>query len=193
LFNPGNFDPLKKEARIATILTERSPKRNTTLFAIWQERHGIKYDDFEGTLKSLSEASLSELKKFEEEFQETRSLLSLDTYVYNHQQNMVGAALIGMFANNTTMQAKMQTTGLALRDAYTFHVNGRKIKSLHDAYIKETGERISKTCSYFSAASVDNVKEPCLRKLNQNTETASVTGFMLRAGLNEHEIMLLFK
>ena len=193
LFNPGNFDPLKKEARIAAILTERSPKRNTTLFAIWQERHGIKYDDFEGTLKSLNDASLSELKKFEEEFQETRSLLSLDTYVYNHQQNMVGAALIGMFANNTTMQAKMQTTDLALRDAYTFHVNGRKIKSLHDAYIKETGERISKTCSYFSAASVDNVKDPCLRKLNQNTETASITGFMLRAGLNEHEIMLLFK
>lgn len=193
LFNPGSFDEIKRESRIAQILSDRA-NNGSSLITIWQEEHKIPYADIDKAIESVNKASLKELKKFVERFSEKRSLLSLDTFIYNHQQNMSGAALIGMYANNTTGQAKMQTTDLAIRDAYTFTIEGRLIKSLHDMYSTKNGvrERISKRCAYFSAASVDNVKDPCLRKIGQNTNTASIAGFMLRAGLDVQEISLLF-
>lgn len=193
LFNPGSFDEIKRESRIAQILSDRA-NNGSSLLAIWQEEHGIEYSDIDKAIKSVNSASLGELKKFVERFSEKRSLLSPDTFIYNHQQNMAGAALIGMYANNTTGQAKMQTTRLAIKDQFTFNIEGRKIKSLHDMYSTKNGvtERISKRCAYFSAASVDNVKDPCLRKIGQNTQTASIAGFMLRAGLDVQEISLLF-
>ena len=54
------------------------------------------------------------------------------------------------------------------------------------------GDRISKNCANFSAASVDNVKDPVLADLMQNTQTANIAGFMLRAGMSVEEIGLLF-
>ena len=193
LFDPGNFDPIKRESRIGQILYDVADSGDS-LLAIWQEEHGIDYNDLRGAYDSVNDASLDELKSFVDRFAEKRSLLSLDTFIYNHQQNMAGAALIGKYANNTTAQAKMQTTRLELEPSAEFTINGRRIGSLHDIYSEKNGvrERISKRCAYFSAASVDNVKDPCLRKIGQNTNTAYITGFMLRAGMDVQEIALLF-
>ena len=193
LFNPGSFDEIKRESRIAQIMSDRA-NNGSSLLSIWQDEHNIKYENIDEAIDSVNSASLDELKKFVERFAEKRSLLSIDTFIYNHQQNMSGAALIGMYANNTTGQAKMQTTRLGIVDALTFNIEGRRIKSLHDMYSTKHGikERISKRCAYFSAASVDNVKDPCLRKIGQNTNTAHIAAFMLRAGLDVQEISLLF-
>jgi hypothetical protein len=95
---------------------------------------------------------------------------------------MTGGALIGMYANNTTMQAKFQESEISAKVHRSFTINGRPLNSLHDIY-SQTGERISKNCANFSAASVDNVKDPVLADLLQNTGTANVTGLMLRAGM----------
>lgn len=193
LFNPGSFDEIKKEARIDQILSDTA-SNGRSLLNIWIDEHELDYKDINSVLKSIFEADLDELKSFVDRFSEKRSLTSIDTFIYNHQQNMAGAALIGMYANNTTGQAKFQTTNLAINDAYTFQLNGREIKSLHDIYSTKNGvtERISKRCAYFSAASVDNVKDSCLRKIGQNTNTAFITGLMLRAGMDVREISLLF-
>lgn len=55
------------------------------------------------------------------------------------------------------------------------------------------GERISKNCANFSAASVDNAKDRVLADLRQNTNTANIMGMLLRAGLSIQEASLMFQ
>lgn len=178
--SPGSFDKLKKAARIAEITS------NIQLTEAWLANNEGK------SIEDLLKESLDNLNKFIEKYQEPMDPLSVDTFAYFHKQNTTGGKLIGIYANNTTMQAKYQLSELSLIAG--FNINGRVLNSIHDAYIEIDGikERISKNCAEFSAASVDNVKDPVLAKLMQNTETAKVAGFMLRAGFTIEEIGLLF-
>lgn len=197
IHNPGSFDKAKIAARIATIIND--PR----LLSNFAGEQGLMYhiadDDYDFDrqelarllLKMSKEGKLDELDSFIKRYKAERSQLTADTFIYNHRQNMTGDALIGMYANNTTMQAKFQVTGLSIKDDYVFTINGRPVQSLHDI-ISPNGERISKNCANFSAASVDNVKDPVLADLMQNTQTANIAGFMLRAGMSIEEIGLLF-
>ena len=192
ILNPGNFDKAKIAARISVIIND--PK----LVKAFAEKNGISTKNSSYFLKvrnlllSMSKnEELEALSKFVEDNRPQRSQLTVDTFVYNHQQNMTGGSLIGTYANNTSMQAKYQYTDLAIKNDYTFILNGRKVQSLHDIF-SPLGERISKNCANFSAASVDNVKDPVLADLLQNKFTAPITGFMLRAGFSIEEIGLLF-
>lgn len=186
LFNPGNFDEIKNKSKIATII------RDENLVFAFKDKYNLKTN--EQVWQKLQTISSDELQEFLDDKQSTRPLFSPATFVYNHKQNMVGGKLIGIYANNTTMQAKYQTTELAIKDAYTFTINGYRVKSLHEIYTERNGIKsfISKNCSYFSAASVDNVKDPVLAMIAQNEKTAYITGFMLRAGMTVEEICLLF-
>ena len=186
--NPGSFDTAKVAARIATITD--SPE----LLEAFRADKGLKdkYEVGQYLLKLSNEGNLGELDKFLKKYKVTRSQLdSLNTFLYNHKQNTTGGKLIGVYAINTVTQAKYQHTRLAIKDDYTFIMNGYKIQSLHDTY-SQRGERISKNCANFSAASVDNVKDPVLADLFQNLETANITGCLLRAGLSIQEVGLLF-
>ena len=197
IHNPGSFDKAKIAARIATIISD--PALLDNFAGEHGLMHQIGYNDYEYNTEEVAqllleiskEGRLDELDKFIKKYKVERSQLTVDTFIYNHRQNMTGSMLIGMYANNTTMQAKFQVTGLAIKDDYVFTINGRTVQSLHDI-MSPNGDRISKNCANFSAASVDNVKDPVLADLMQNTKTANIAGFMLRAGMSVEEIGLLF-
>ena len=197
IHNPGSFDKAKLAARIATIVSDPTLLHNFAIEKGLATKIGPdEYDfDYEGIgdllIKMSEDGKLDELNDFISKYRTVKSQLTVDTFIYNHRQNMTGGALIGMYANNTTMQAKFQVTGLSIKDNNVFMINGRRIKSLHDI-TSSNGERISKNCANFSAASVDNVKDPVLADLMQNTETANTAGFMLRAGMSIQEIGLMF-
>jgi hypothetical protein len=199
IHNPGNFDKVKIAARIATIISDPNLLYNFAgeqglMYPTAYAEDGYDFDRKQLAkllLKMSKEGKLDELDSFIEKYKVERSQLTVDTFIYNHRQNMTGGALVGMYANNTSMQAKFQGTGLYIKDDYVFTINGRTVKSLHDI-MSPNGERISKNCANFSAASVDNVKDPVLADLMQNTETANVAGFMLRAGMSIEEVGLLF-
>lgn len=185
--NPGNFDKAKKEAKRSFII------RNIEVMHAYMREKGIESILEAG--EALMKESQESLEDFVKRFKAGRNPLSLDTFIYYHGQNMAGAALIGIYANNTTMQAKFQNSHLNIKDEFTFTINGRKIKSLHDTYIdfgNGKKELISANCANFSAASVDNAKDPVLADLMQNPNTAKVAGFMLRAGMTIEEIGLFF-
>lgn len=184
--NPGTFDKAKLAARLATITNDRE------ILNSYMEENNI--GSIKEAVNKLLNADLKTLNKILDKYKRERNPLSVDTFIYNHRQNMTGGALIGMYANNTTMQAKFQRTRLALKAKNSFIVNGRQIQSLHESYVNIGGvnERVSKNCANFSAASVDNVKDPVLADLLQNTNTANIAGFMLRAGMSIQEIGLFF-
>ena len=194
ILNPGSFDKMKTAERIATITNDKN------LREAFAEYMGIDKNDNDKLASKILEISdkeqLKVLNKFLKKYKRELDPLGVDTFIYNHVQNMTGDALIGMYANNTSMQAKYQASKLAIKDSNVFNINGRSIKSLHSIFSEDAKgnrlERISKNCANGSAASVDNVKDPVLAGLMQNTKTANICGFMLRAGMSWQEIGLLF-
>lgn len=189
--SPGSFDKIKRIERLTNLTS------NPEYLAKYLEDNGIAINSYEDAVelaKKMLDMSLGSLNGIMEEYRTERDPLSVNTFSYFHNQNMSGGMLIGVYANNNTSQAKLQDTRLALKDKNTFFVNGRKVASLHDIYVEIDGRRelISKNCAEFSAASVDNVKDPVLAGIMQNMSTANIAGFMLRAGMTIDEVGLMF-
>ena len=219
ILNPGGFDYQKKAARIMTILndsyesdlvkalSEGGVKFNKTIKRADKEIEApISSYLFDLPLE-LSNEEREERKKKGEPFISLTELaektkakmdpLSPRTQVMLHQQNMTGAKLIGIYANHNANHALMQHTasnkdkGLALSEENgSFILNGKRLTSLHDI-MNGDKEFISKNNAGFLAASVDNVKDPVLAALNQNTFTADASMLLSRLGYNPIEIGLL--
>lgn len=196
ILNPGGFDYQKKSARIMTILNDSyesdlaqalkdmGMELNKTV-----QKGGKSYP--KSIASYLFDLNLDTLDKLAEKTKVKMDPLSPRTQVMLHQQNMTGAKLIGIYANHNANHALMQHTQLALDEENgSFVLNGKRLKSLHDI-MNGDKEFISKNNAGFLAASVDNVKDPVLAALNQNTFTADASMLLSRLGYNPIEIGLL--
>lgn len=181
ILNPGGFDYQKKAARIISILSssyESDLKRD------------LNISDGSIITKLLS-LDLKELDRLTEKTKKRLDPISPRTQVQLHQQNMTGAKLIGIYANHNANHALMQHTELGLDvENGSFILNGKRLISLHNI-MNEDKEFISKNNAGFLAASVDNVKDPVLAGINQNTLTADASMLLSRLGYNPIEIGLL--
>lgn len=181
ILNPGGFDYQKKAARIISILSssyESDLKRD------------LNISDGSIITKLLS-MDLKELDRLTEKTKKRLDPISPRTQVQLHQQNMTGAKLIGIYANHNANHALMQHTELGLDvENGSFILNGKRLISLHNI-MNEDKEFISKNNAGFLAASVDNVKDPVLAGINQNTLTADASMLLSRLGYNPIEIGLL--
>lgn len=191
LQNPGNFDTLKHQARVNDIIS------NPEYLHSYMQMHK-ELSSYEEAVNAVLNDSLDNLNDFLKAVKREDNPLSLDTFIKYHNQNMTGGVLIGIYANNTTMQAKFQGKSLKLKDGFEFTIDGKEIKNLTDVYTEEKvsdkiiRKKISKNCAQFSAASVDNVKDPVLDSLMQTKDTANIACFMLRAGMSIPQIGTLF-
>ena len=182
ILNPGGFDYQKKAARIVSIL-----------YSSYESdlRKDLNIPNSPIITKLLS-MDLDSLNKLADKAKKKLDPLSPRTQVYIHQQNMTGAKLIGIYANHNANHALMQHVkelGLDIKNG-SFKLNGKSLTSLHDITNKDK-EFISKNNAGFLAASVDNVKDPILATINQNTFTADATMLLSRLGYNPIEIGLL--
>ena len=185
--HPGNYEHITGESFRTKILNNR------TLQEKWKEIHREK-----PLSESLLNADYGEMKKFIEKYEKKPNPLSLATYAYYHHQNMVGKELVAIYALNTTMQGKYQQTNLGVAPYYQFTINGFNVSSLHEkerTYYDSKGNVIRKALissnnEEFSAASVDNVKDPRLADLMQTKENAYITNAMVRMGIDIKELGL---
>lgn len=196
ILNPGGFDYQKKAARIMTILNDSyesdlaqalkdvGVELNKTV-----QKGGKSYP--KSIASYLFDLDLDTLDKLAEKTKVKMDPLSPRTQVMLHQQNMTGAKLIGIYANHNANHALMQHTQLSLDEENgSFVLNGKRLTSLHNI-MNGDKEFISKNNAGFLAASVDNVKDPVLAALNQNTFTADASMLLSRLGYNPIEIGLL--
>lgn len=202
ILNPGGFDYQKKAARIMTILNDSYESdlaqalKDAGVELNKTVQKGEKF--YPKSIASyLFDLDLDTLDKLAEKTKVKMDPLSPRTQVMLHQQNMTGAKLIGIYANHNANHALMQHTasdedkGLALsKENGSFMLNGKRLTSLHDI-MNGDKEFISKNNAGFLAASVDNVKDPVLAALNQNTFTADASMLLSRLGYNPIEIGLL--
>lgn len=185
--NPGSFDKIKRISRITEIA------ENPTYREAYMKEFNVTKDKLP---QHLMEQTLDTLDDFLKEFAIERNPLSIDTFLYNHKQNTTGGTLIGIYANGTTGQAKFQESGLTVKDHFAFTINGRKMQRLdrqRTEPVNGVRELISKNSAEWSAASVDNVKDPVLAKLWQSKNTANITIALIRMGVTIDEAGLLFK
>lgn len=202
ILNPGGFDYQKKAARIVTILNDSyESDLAQALKGVGVELNKTVQKGEKSYPKSIAsylfDLDLDTLDKLAEKTKVKMDPLSPRTQVMLHQQNMTGAKLIGIYANHNANHALMQHTvsnkdkGLALSEENgSFMLNGKSLTSLHDI-MNGDKEFISKNNAGFLAASVDNVKDPILAALNQNTFTADASMLLSRLGYNPIEIGLL--
>ena len=196
ILNPGGFDYQKKAARIMTILNDSYESdlaqalKDAGVELNKTVQKGEKF--YPKSIASyLFDLDLDTLDKLAEKTKVKMDPLSPRTQVMIHQQNMTGAKLIGIYANHNANHALMQHTQLALDEENgSFVLNGKRLTSLHDI-MNGDKEFISKNNAGFLAASVDNVKDPVLAALNQNTFTADASMLLSRLGYNPIEIGLL--
>ena len=185
IMHPGNYDRVSRASAISVIID------NPMLLAELMSERGLNPETVADFFHNEKVCTLKYLDDFVKNHPVQRNPLSLSTFAYFHKQNMAGNMLIGIYANSTTAQAKFQKTGLGIKANYQFEINGRRVDSLHDI-VSKAGELISQNCAEFSAASVDNGKDPKLANLRQTSNTAKVTNVLTRAGLTIQEIGLLF-
>lgn len=141
----------------------------------------------------LLDLDLDTLDKLTEKTKVKMDPLSPRTQVQLHQQNMTGAKLISIYANHNANHALIQHTELELdKENGSFVLNEKRLTSLHDI-MNGDKEFISKNNAGFLAASVDNVKDPVLAGINQNTFTADASMLLSRLGYNPIEIGLLME
>lgn len=203
ILNPGGFDYQKKAARIMTILNDSyESDLAQALKDVGVELNKTVQKGEKSYPKSIAsylfDLDLDTLDKLAEKTKVKMDPLSPRTQVILHQQNMTGAKLIGIYANHNANHALMQHTalsdenkGLTLDEENgSFVLNGKRLTSLHDI-MNGDKEFISKNNAGFLAASVDNVKDPVLAALNQNTFTADASMLLSRLGYNPIEIGLL--
>lgn len=196
ILNPGGFDYQKKAARIMTILNDSyESDLAQALKDVGVELNKAVQKGGKSYPKSIAsylfDLDLDTLDKLAEKTKVKMDPLSPRTQVMLHQQNMTGAKLISIYANHNANHALMQHTQLALDEENgSFVLNGKRLTSLHDI-MNGDKEFISKNNAGFLAASVDNVKDPVLAALNQNTFTADASMLLSRLGYNPIEIGLL--
>lgn len=185
MFNPGSFDKPRKMGRIRDIT------QDITLIQSWADSHEIAYNDIPAIFKSLEEATIEQLDDFLKGNGTELNTLTPQAFVYYHGQNMVGNALVGIYANGASIHTKMQDVTLNIIDDAVFQINGRTIQRL-DMVENGLKESIQHNIAEFQNASVDNVKDPVLAKLLQNPNTADIMLFMIRAGISVEEASYLF-
>jgi hypothetical protein len=175
--NPGNFEKAKIAARICSIANNADAKKLMSLLGITDKK--LIYD-------TLAKLSLDELDAISSSFIGVLSPINPTTQLFFHSQNATGGKMIGIYANNNASHAIVQHTKLS---CVPFTINGHMYNSLHSIK-NERGNYITRNISNFLAASVDNVKDPVLKDLMQDTITGDLSCFMLRAGVEPNEVGL---
>lgn len=216
VYKPGNFDIVKKWGKVSRIIDNtdlriRFIKQYGHLIGLnTKDAEEVERNDNAKTILSIlhhktnengterDTISLKDLQNFLDSGQQMNALLP-QTYNYMHTQNMVGASLVGVYANGASMHTKMQETYLSIDDDHAFEIasfdgNFRRIQSLHDQTTEINGKirYIQDNIAQPQAASVDNAKDPTLADLYQSMNTSGITLMMLRAGIDLEELSYFF-
>lgn len=181
MLNPGNFESLKVLDRIVRI------KKNSK--------------EESPSLEQLEKVdNLDELEEFLESA-DPHNVTLPSSKIYFQGQNMQGAQMVGIFANNNVSHAFCSFREFKIdldkkrNNQRSFHFNGQIIGNGNnptqiDKLQGFNGQLISKTIARFLAAALDTAKEPCLSGINVNTFTAGVAMTLARMGFDEKAIGL---
>lgn len=168
-FSPGNSDSISRAGKVISILGNKE--------ALKELKDSKSIDDIIKFLKTAKDEELDEFIK-----ENGVDPLSDETFVKFHQQNMMGATLIGPYAISSVGHAKLVYANIMLAVAEKFSIDGHEISKL-DPREDLNGRLVSTNLAEFISAAVDNAKDPKLAKMLQNPSTANIAEAACRLGI----------
>ena len=185
LFKPQDYEGVRDTAMMIQIINDK--KAN----AFVREEYAKKYGkDAKIDFMNLDRTIMA---KAYELTNRDRSPIYPETYAYYHNQNSSGKAEVGIFANNSALNAKLQDKGIMVKDKYVVTVNTRDIREVSPMFIYAEGKkmRVSDNCSELLGAAADTAKDPLLARMGITKNNAAFAGFMVRMGLTLKETGML--
>lgn len=169
--NPGNFAEPKKASRICEALTS----------------------DVNVSYNKILQSSTEDLETLIAQARGSKNIASPITAVELHQQNMVGKDLIGIFAVANAMQQIFQYAPIQANVRFT--LNWNKSNTGNDKWIigrMRNGNKslITSNLASYLAAAVDNGKDPIMKALQANPDSANVIVYLSLLGYTPLEIGL---
>lgn len=176
---PGGFDEARRVAGILDILRS-------------QDINGIKkllnVKDNNEVFKKLFSLTKDQAEEYAAKAKGVPNPLSPFTQTYFHAQNANGGKMIGVYAVGNASHASGQWANTTLMKPITLF--GKTYQKI-DAMLNDENRYISDTLAQFLAASVDNVKQPVLKSLSQDTEVGDITNLLARLGAPIFDIGLI--
>lgn len=178
---PGGFDGVKKDLKIGYIIGEMSKERlEEILEQVLDEKEDKKIGD-KVIFEYLHNLDLNKINKIVDIYRSGKNIAKSEIELEMQKQNKAGLGLVGVFANENTATSVFQQAKL-LELSKPVTIDGKVYRSLNDMNGQD-GTYVSRILEEYSAASVDNAKDPVIGLANITMDNASIIATMVRMGV----------
>ena len=186
---PGGYDGVKKDLKIGYIISNISKERlEEILEQVLDEKEDKKIGD-KVIFEYLHNLDLDKINKIVDIFRSGKNIALSEVEMEMQRQNKAGLGLVGVFANENTATSVFQQAKL-LELSKSIKIAGKKYQSLNDMTGKDE-TYVSRILEEYSAASVDNAKDPVIGLADITMDNASIIATMVRMGVPGNIIGLI--
>ena len=176
---PGGFDEARRVAAIVDILRTEDMSGLAKL---------LGKSNSKKAMSKLFSLDMDSAEDYAKKARGEQNPLSPITQTYFHAQNANGGKMIGIYAVGNASHASGQWANTRLRQP--IKIFGKNYQVI-DRMLDDNNQYISNVLAQFLAASVDNVKQPVLKSLSQDTSVGDITNLMARLGVSIFDIGLV--
>lgn len=178
---PGGYDGVKKDLKIGYIISNISKEKlEEILEQVLDEDEDKKVGD-KVIFEYLHNLDLDKINKIVDIFRSGKNIALSEVEMEMQRQNKAGLGLVGVFANENTATSVFQQAKL-LELARPISIAGKEYQSLNDMTGKDK-TYVSRILEEYSAASVDNAKDPVIGLADITMDNASIIATMVRMGV----------
>jgi hypothetical protein len=178
---PGGYDGVKKDLKIGYIISNISKaKLEEILEQVLDEKEDKKIGD-KVIFEYLHNLDLDKINKIVDIFRSGKNIALSEVEMEMQRQNKAGLGLVGVFANENTATSVFQQAKL-LELSKSIKIAGKKYQSLNDMTGKDE-TYVSRILEEYSAASVDNAKDPVIGLADITMDNASIIATLVRMGV----------
>ncbi len=186
---PGGYDGVKKDLKIGYIISNISKERlEEILEQVLDKKEDKKIGD-KVIFEYLHNLDLDKINKIVDIFRSGKNIALSEVEMEMQRQNKAGLSLVGVFANENTATSVFQQAGL-LELKKPIEIAGKTYQSLNDMTGKDE-TYVSRILEEYSAASVDNAKDPVIGLADITMDNASIIATMVRMGVPGNIIGLI--
>ncbi len=186
---PGGYDGVKKDLKIGYIISNISKERlEEILEQVLDKKEDKKIGD-KVIFEYLHNLDLDKINKIVDIFRSGKNIALSEVEMEMQRQNKAGLGLVGVFANENTATSVFQQAQL-LELSKSIKIDGEKYQSLNRV-LGVDGTHVSRILEEYSAASVDNAKDPVIGLADITMDNASIIATMVRMGVPGNIIGLI--
>lgn len=189
MVQPGGYDGVKKDLKIGYIIGEIGREKLEEILEQVLDKEEDKKIGDKDLFEYLDGLDLDKINEIVDIFRSGKNIAKSEVEIEMQRQNKAGLGLVGVFANENTATSVFQQAKL-LELSKPVVIDRQKYQSLNDMNGKD-GTYVSRILEEYSAASVDNAKDPVIGLANITMDNASIIATMVRMGVPGNVIGLI--